>query len=127
MLKEQVSYEEGQKELEKFFSLLNVQGENKNKNMPRCFVDTVWHKKLENSKEYEEFCNNTVGSNVKHQKNSGFGEIEWFEEYEEKFGKLSPAWFANEKGEVDLEIFQKYIDTGDVKLEWDCNPIVTTP
>ncbi|MEK4758634.1 hypothetical protein NSS69_11905 [Macrococcus sp. FSL W8-0367] len=110
-------------ELKKFFSLLDSEQEYY---MPRCVVDKVWHEKLKDEEEYKKFCMNYSKSYVKHEENKGKGDIPWVSKYENKFGKLAPVWFTNEEGDLLNDTYERYIKEGEIHLEWDCVPIMTT-
>ncbi|QHW37051.1 hypothetical protein GZH82_06795 [Staphylococcus ursi] len=118
-----IEYEIAELELKKFFSLVD---NDQMYYMPRCVVDKVWHEKLENEEEYKEFCRKYSEAYIQHKENKGEGILPWVPKYENKFGKLSPAWFTNEEGNVNTEIYDKYIKEGDIRVEWDCAPISTT-
>ncbi|MGE1164476.1 hypothetical protein ACQJ0Y_14505 [Peribacillus simplex] len=112
-----------ERELGRFFSLAGM-GVN-NLVMPAGVIDEVWHNKLKNQEEYTEFCNETAGGHITHAPMKGEGEIKWVPEYEKQFGKLDPAWFTKETGEVDKPKYEAYLRDGKVSMEWDCVPIQT--
>ena len=126
MLKNQEKMIAAETELSKFFTLLKENNYELMK-MPRCIVDNYWHMLLKNPDEYNEFCVRYAGSHIDHVKNSGFGKIDWFNDYEDKYGRLTKEWFTNEEGVVDVEKYAEYLNSGEVKMQWDCIPIITTP
>lgn len=94
--------------------------------MPKCIVDDVWHEKLKNQEAYKEFCLKYNSNLVDHVENKGFGNLPWLQKYEKLYGKLSLAWFTSHDGKVTTHLYEKYIKEGDIKLEWDCVPIIST-
>lgn len=82
--------------------------------MPKCIVDDVWHEKLKNQEAYKEFCLKYNSNLVDHVENKGFGNLPWLQKYEKLYGK------------VTTHLYEKYIKEGDIKLEWDCVPIIST-
>ncbi|HAR6242573.1 TPA: hypothetical protein I1725_002412 [Staphylococcus pseudintermedius] len=48
------------------------------------------------------------------------------EKYEEEYGKMTQEWFTDSSGKVLKDLYGKYIEEGDIQLEWDCVPIATT-
>ncbi|WP_301420319.1 hypothetical protein [Mammaliicoccus lentus] len=110
-------------ELKKFFSLVDNEQEYY---MPRCIVDKIWHEKLKDTDSYKEFCLKYSKAYIEHVENKGEGVIPWIPKYEKRFGKLPPSWFTDYDGDVVTDLYDKYIEEGNIKLEWDCKPIMTT-
>ena len=110
-------------ELGKFFVVADNFKEKNNKVafMPSSILDNYWHQLL-SSDQYNDFCIKTVGRVVKHNKNKGFGQIEWVKTYEAKYGKLPSSWFYLPNGEFDLTAYENYQKTGIWKAAWDCTP-----
>ncbi|TYR78270.1 hypothetical protein FZC66_20105 [Priestia megaterium] len=121
MIKNDLFMEKAEKELGRYFELA-VDGV-ENLGMPDNILDKVWHEKLENPEEYLKFCNNTVGCYIEHGQLMGEGEPSWIKNYEDKFGKLDPIWFTNDKGSFNEGAYNSYINTGKVKMSWNCNAI----
>jgi hypothetical protein len=121
--KEKVT-ERAEQELGRFFTLAGLGVSNLK--MPAGAIDEVWHQKLKNHEQYSSFCNETAGSFVQHAPAKGYGELEWVSDYEQRFGKLDPAWFTNKEGKIDQPKYAAYLKDGKVSMEWDCVPIMTT-
>ena len=90
--------------------------------MPACPVDTEWHRLLEQSDEYDQFCHNVVGRSIRHDPAQGEGEIDWTGTYEKLFGPLSEVWFRDTRGVLNRSRRQTYHDTRVFYASWDCTP-----
>ncbi|MDK3882598.1 hypothetical protein K9E52_09815 [Staphylococcus pseudintermedius] len=66
------------------------------------------------------------GNYIEHMENKGKGFLPWMEKYEEEYGKMTQEWFTDSSGKVLKDLYGKYIEEGDIQLEWDCVPIATT-
>lgn len=62
-------------ELKKFFSLIDNEMPYF---MPRCIVDTVWHEKLKDAENYNEFCMEYNGNYIEHMENKGIKVRDFF-------------------------------------------------
>ena len=112
--------EGAQQELVKFLSL--AYDSNQPCFMFSRFIDNEWHRLEKSSDEYSEFCSKRFGRFIEHRQSAGSGRIEWVDAYEQRFGNLSPLWFANDKGQVDFARYTSYEQTHKVIACWDCHP-----
>lgn len=71
---------------------------------------------------YAHISKDACGQVVGHQVNLGDGRISWISDYEARFGKLPPMWFADAAGTVDQAAYATYCATGEVFHSWDCSP-----
>lgn len=112
------------RELERFLAVAQTHQHETGKQafMPACPVDTEWHRRLEQPKEYMVFCHNAVGPDIRHEPAQGEGEIDWTGTYEKLYGPLPEIWFRNTNGILDRTRRQKYLDTGVFYASWDCTP-----
>src|SRR6218665_3463988 len=116
-------------ELDKFFVVakeyFNETG--KTANMPSCVVDSCWHELMEDDAQYASFTNRSVGGRIEHMENKGFGVIEWVPIYERMFGKLANPWFVAPEGKPIVELKAEYGQEGDLRMAWDCTPLIDCP
>jgi hypothetical protein len=119
-----VEQSSAQRELERFFVVAEAYRRETGKQafMPACPVDTEWHNLLEQPREYQTFCRNAVGHDIRHEPARGEGEIGWTGTYERLFGQLPDVWFRDTRGILDKARRQKYLDTGVFYASWDCTP-----
>lgn len=87
-----------------------------------AFVDRTWHILLSTPDTYAQFSREACGQVLGHQVSLGEGRIPWIPDYENRFGKLPPLWFADASGTVDQAAYAAYRATGEVFHSWDCNP-----
>lgn len=94
--------------------------------MPACLVDSEWHRLLdeEDSSEYQELCQASVRrDHVGHESVQGHGRIGWVSTYEKLTGRRLPAiWFHDTCGVLNQAALDRYQETGEVELSWDCAP-----
>lgn len=90
--------------------------------MPVCLVDAEWHRLLEQPDDYNEFCHNAEGQDVRHEPAKGRGEISWTRTYEKLYGLLPEVWFQDMGGTLNMSRRQTYLDTGVFYASWDCTP-----
>ena len=111
-------------ELERFLAVAQMHKQETGKQafMPACPVDTEWHRFLERPDEYNEFCRDAVGHNVRHESAQGEGEIGWTGTYEKLYGPLPEVWFRDTRGVLNRFRRQTYLDTGVFYASWDCIP-----
>lgn len=114
----QLTQEHARAELAKFFAIAAVEGENPG--MFSRFIDAEWHR-LAQTIEYPRFCRDTAGTLVTHDPTCGEGTVSWLDLYHERFGPLPAAWFADETGQVDVDAFRAYRDSGTVVASWNCS------
>ena len=72
------------------------------------YIDQAWHTLLATPDSYTHF--------LGHQESQGDGPIPWVSDYEARFGKLSPLWFADATGAVDQTAYAAYRATGEAPL-----------
>ncbi len=87
------------------------------------YIDQAWHTLLAAPDSYAQFSTEACGQVLGHQASLGDGRIPWVSDYEARFGKLPPLWFADATGTVDQTAYAAYRETGEVFRSWDCNPI----
>ncbi len=85
-------------------------------------IDQTWHTLLTTPGSYAQFSREACGQVLGHQASRGDGRIPWVPDYEARFGKLPPVWFADATGTVDQTACATYRATGEVFHSWDCNP-----
>ncbi|MGH3566851.1 MAG: hypothetical protein ACRDRH_12625 [Pseudonocardia sp.] len=85
-------------------------------------VDQAWHTLLATPDSYAKFSREACGQVLRHQASLGDGLIPWVSDYEARFGKLAPLWFADATGAVDQMAYATYRATGEVFHSWDCSP-----
>ncbi len=93
------------------------------------YIDDAWHSLMEEPERYREFCIDVVGRAVGHNPsgaNNPMVDVEWLPEYEAKYGRLPASWFADIDGNVDDQLYQTYIKTGEIRASWACNPSTGT-
>jgi hypothetical protein len=93
-------------------------------------VDNEWHQLLKDGDEYNMFCMQQVGKYVGHSEGQGFSgisSISWIQEYEKKFGELGLIWFHDQVGQIDLNLCEEYLWTGEVYASWNCHPAPPEP
>jgi len=95
--------------------------------MPKCIVDSVWHELLDKPQELRSLIDNHLGieMEVAHLKSSGEGLLGWVGVYESRFGKLPLPWFVGPDGAVNDDALAHYEQTGEVRMSWDCTPLIT--
>lgn len=86
------------------------------------YIDQVWHTLLATPHLYAEFSRKACDQVLEHQASQGEGRISWVPDYEARFGKLPPLWFADATGVVDRTAHAAYHATGEVFRSWDCSP-----
>lgn len=86
------------------------------------YIDQAWHTLLATPDSYAQFSWEACGQVLGHQASLGEGRIPWVSDYEVRFGKLSPLWFADATGAVDQTAYASYRATGETFRSWDCNP-----
>lgn len=84
------------------------------------YIDQTWHTLLSTPDSYAHFSREACGQVLGHQESLGDGRIPWVSDYEARFGKLSPLWFADATGTVDQAVYAAYRETGEVFHSWDC-------
>lgn len=82
----------------------------------------MWHTLLATPDSYSHFSREACGRVLGHQEGQGDDPIPWVSDYEARFGKLSPLWFADTTGAVDQTAYDAYRATGKVFHSGDCNP-----
>ena len=118
---DRVSAEQGRDELAKFFTIADLT--DTKPGMFSAFIDAEWHQMMDNDPAgYAEFCQTAVGHPVGHAPINGAGPIAWLDVYHERFGVLTPAWFADKHGVVDASAYDRYLDTREVSACWNCSP-----
>jgi len=88
------------------------------------YIDQVRNTLLATPESYAQFSWEACGQVLDHQASPGDGRIPWVSDYEARFGKLPPLWFADSTGTVDPTAYAAYRETGEVFHSWDCNPII---
>ena len=123
-MQNQMNTVETKSELHKFFVVAEAykQATGDQANMPSCIVDSCWHELQKSPESYEKFCMNAVGKKVKHEENKGEGVIPWVDTYKALFGELDERWFIKPDGNIDLQAKTLYLQTGVLKMSWDCTP-----
>ncbi len=113
-----------QRELSKFLVVAEVFKANTGKQafMPACPVDTEWHQFLEHPDNYNTFCHEVVGREVRHEPAKGEGEVEWTGTYEAMFGPLPEVWFRDTNGVLNQANRRRYLEEGTFYAAWDCTP-----
>lgn len=86
------------------------------------YIDQAWHTLFSTPDSYAQFSRDACGQILGHQASLGDGRIPWVPDYEARFGKLPPLWFAGATGTVDQTAYAAYCATGEVFHSWDCNP-----
>lgn len=115
-------------ELAKFFAIADLA--DRAPEMFSAFIDAEWHRMLDNQATYRAFCNDAVGHAVGHQPDSGRGTPSWLALYHARYGTLPAIWFANEAGEIDAELYGRYLATSPAApliTAWDCTPTTGDP
>lgn len=111
-------------ELKKFFQLVNMIDVEKYK-MFSGAVDAVWHELLKDPDAYAAFREEAgVVENIGHMPGSGFGVIQWIQDYHQRYGKLTPIWFTDASGVLDEKSYNAYLSTDVVVAAWDCGVMV---
>ncbi|PZS37958.1 MAG: hypothetical protein DLM62_16415 [Pseudonocardiales bacterium] len=86
------------------------------------YIDQAWHTLICTPDSYAQFSREACGQILGHHESLGEGQIPWVSDYEARFGKLSPLWFADAGGTVDQTAYAAYCATGEVFHSWDCTP-----
>lgn len=110
-------------ELRKFFqvAVIFLKKTGKVAGMAKCYVDSYWHKLIENKAEYAEFCRDAIGCHVVHLEAKG--DMGWISIYEKHFGPLPPVWFTDLEGVIESEKYARYIKGSIPALDsWQCTP-----
>lgn len=85
-------------------------------------IDQAWHILFSTPDSYAQFSRDACGQILGHQASLEDGRIPWVPDYETRFGKLPPLWFADASGTVDQTAYAAYRATGEVFHSWDCHP-----
>ncbi|SFC18334.1 hypothetical protein [Streptomyces aidingensis] len=120
-----VTREEVRTDLGRFLTLF-TELEDRDGVMPMfsAAIDAEWHRLLDDPDAYGRFCDrHTGGARIGHRPLTGQGTVEWVPAYQERYGTLPPAWFADAAGTVDAAAYGAYLRTGTVVTGWDCSPI----
>lgn len=88
------------------------------------YIDQAWHTLLSTPDSYAQFSREACDQVLGHRESLGDGRIPWVPNYEARFGKLPPLWFADSTGTVDQTAYATYRATGEVFHSWDCSPII---
>jgi hypothetical protein len=107
-------------ELARFFAV--AAGSTQMCPMFSTYIDQAWHTLFSTPNSYAKFSRDACGQILGHQARLGDGRIPWVPDYEARFGKLPPLWFADVTGTVDQTAYAAYCATGEVFHSWDCNP-----
>lgn len=118
----QFTKNETNEELRRFFELAVAHDESLPMFSP--YLDAAWHRMLDTPNQYELFCVQSCGQRLEHQRDAGVGNIDWILAYEERFGKLSPAWFTDVDGTLREDNLREYERTGHVRASWGCTPVI---
>jgi hypothetical protein len=115
-----VTEDEARDELAKFFAIAKELTDEPLGMFSKC-IDAQWHRLAETA-DYSRFCMQAAGQPITHAPINGEGEVTWLPAYHERFGALTPAWFADEDGSVDSSAYGAYLDTQTVRASWNCQP-----
>jgi hypothetical protein len=74
------------------------------------FIGDVWCQ-LSETPGYEGFCLRYAGAPVRYDQPSQGGMTTWLDAYHDRFGVLPAIWFADERGQVDVVAYARYVDT----------------
>lgn len=75
-------------------------------------IDQAWHTLFSTPDSYAQFSRDACGQILGHQASLEDGRIPWVPDYETRFGKLPPLWFADASGTVDQTAYAAYRATG---------------
>lgn len=101
-----------ERELAKFFAVSKHLEDLQDAKMPRCEVDTVWHRMLKNPERHARFAKQHFGAELTHVEGEGTAELQWVPIYEKLYGELPQVWFMRPDGEFDAVAYSNYLNTG---------------